>query len=267
MEKLIWFKFNISDWMMGKIMKCPEVTQARFIRLCCLYWNKECMLSHEDAEIEVDEDHLKILLSKKIVMSIDGFINIKFLDEQNEGILETSEKRRNAVKKRWERVKQNDTSVSKKHTSVLQSDTEKRREEQRREEQRREEDIKTEKYDSNLLDEIMIFYNFTEVSNFDKMRDINFFINVLTKNKRIDYFKTQFKSYVELKNKNPAFKHSFKNFIGSALDLYEDGAWNEENWTEKLKVEKNKSNGTENKNTQGRRSNRNASTDSEYSAL
>ena len=65
MDKLQWFKFTPSDWMMGKIQRCPEITQARFMRLCCLYWNKECLLSIEDAEIEIDKEHLDILIAKK----------------------------------------------------------------------------------------------------------------------------------------------------------------------------------------------------------
>ena len=56
MSKLTWFKFTPSDYMMGKIQRCPEVTQARFIRLCCLYWNKQCELTYEDAEIEIDKE-------------------------------------------------------------------------------------------------------------------------------------------------------------------------------------------------------------------
>ena len=82
MEKLQWFKFTPGDWMMGKIQRCPEITQARFLRLCCLYWNKECDLSKDDAIIEIDEDHFKCLESKKIISCIDNQINISFLDEQ-----------------------------------------------------------------------------------------------------------------------------------------------------------------------------------------
>lgn len=123
MEKLTWFKFTISDWMMGKIMKCPEVTQARFLRLCCLYWNKECVLSLDDAEIEIDEDHIKVLLSKKVIVLSDEKISIKFLDEQWSDVLDTSELRRLAVKKRWEKAKNTNTSVSNNHTSVSISDT------------------------------------------------------------------------------------------------------------------------------------------------
>lgn len=134
MEKLTWFKFVVSDWMMGKIMKCPEITQARFLRLCCLYWNKECFLTIEDAEIEIDKEHLDILFGKKIVVIKHDYISIKFLDEQNSGVLELSEKRRLAVAERWKKLKegqskeiQKDTIVLKEDTIVIQSDTEKNR--------------------------------------------------------------------------------------------------------------------------------------------
>jgi uncharacterized phage protein (TIGR02220 family) len=112
---------------MGKIQRCPEITQARFMRLICLYWNKECLLSFEDAEIEIDKEHLDILINKKIVKVEDTFLIIDFLNEQLGCIAETSEKRRKAVLLRWAKVKQNDTSVLQTDTSVLQSDTDKSR--------------------------------------------------------------------------------------------------------------------------------------------
>jgi hypothetical protein len=90
MDKLQWFKFTPSDWMMGKIQRCEDVTQARFIRLCCLYWNKECELSIEDAEIEIDKIHFDVLVNKKIVSVNDKHFNISFLDEQFLEIKETS---------------------------------------------------------------------------------------------------------------------------------------------------------------------------------
>lgn len=127
MDKLQWFKFTPTDWIMGKIQRCPEITQARFMRLICLYWNKECLLSFEDAEIEIDKEHLDILINKKIVKVEDTFLIIDFLNEQLGCIAETSEKRRKAVLLRWAKVKQNDTSVLQTDTSVLQSDTDKSR--------------------------------------------------------------------------------------------------------------------------------------------
>lgn len=127
MDKLTWFKFVISDWMMGKIQKCPEVTQARFLRLCCLYWNKECFLSIEDAEIEIDLDQLNILLSKKIVYKEHDYLRIKFLDEQNSEVANLSETRRLAVQERWRKLKEKNTNVSEINTNVIQNDTEKSR--------------------------------------------------------------------------------------------------------------------------------------------
>jgi len=129
MEKLQWFKFTPTDWVMGKIQRCPEITQARFMRLICLYWNKECILSYEDAEIEIDIEHLEILINKKIIKILNDFICIEFLNEQLCNISETSEKRRQAVLQRWNKVKQKDTIVLNNNTIVLQNDTEKRREE------------------------------------------------------------------------------------------------------------------------------------------
>lgn len=128
MDKLQWFKFTPTDWIMGKIQKCPEITQARFMRLICLYWNKDCILSIEDAEIEIDKEHLDILFSKKTIKVIDGFISIDFLNEQFEEILKLSQKRRDSVLQRWAKAKQTDTNVLNNDTSVLQNDTEKEKE-------------------------------------------------------------------------------------------------------------------------------------------
>lgn len=154
MDKLQWFKFTPTDWVMGKIQRCPEITQARFMRLICLYWNKECELSYDDAEIEIDKDHLDLLINKKIIKLENTFISIEFLNEQMDSIAETSTKRRDSVNKRWEKVRklkelelQNDTSVSEINTSVLQNDTEKRREELEKEKKR----IDKEKKESDFI--------------------------------------------------------------------------------------------------------------------
>jgi hypothetical protein len=170
MDKLQWFKFSYADWRMGKIQRCDEVTQSRFINLCCLYWSKECSLSYEDAEIEIDKNHLDVLLSKKIVINIEGFINISFLDEQ---FLEIEGNRKDRSisgvvgnLKRWhplihKRYENKEISLDEainlsksiafpSHTDSTpiaeqsQSIAEKRREEERREEQRREEKKKEE---------------------------------------------------------------------------------------------------------------------------
>jgi len=136
MDKLQWFKFTYSDWMMGKIMKCPEVTQARFIKLCCLYWNKETDLTCDDSIIEVDQEHYDILLSKKVIKVEGDNIVIEFLDEQYDQVMETSKKASIAGKasaaKRRAIAEQNANDRS---TTVQRNPTDKIREEEIREEE------------------------------------------------------------------------------------------------------------------------------------
>ena len=151
MDKLQWFKFTPSDWMMGKIQRCPEITQARFLRLCCLYWNKESNLLRDDAIIEIDQEHYDVLLSKKIITDDGAHVSIQFLDEQLEDIAETSKGKSKAAKIRWEKYKkdkasaiQNDADAMHVHTDAMQNDAEKRREEEIREEKRKEEESRYE---------------------------------------------------------------------------------------------------------------------------
>lgn len=107
MDKLQWFKFSPSDWMMGRIQRCDLDTQALFLRLCCIYWNKQCKLSKDDAIFEIDQKHFDILVSKKIIFCNDTNISISFLDEQ---FMEINEEKQDKSKsgvignlKRWHR--------------------------------------------------------------------------------------------------------------------------------------------------------------------
>ena len=93
MDKLQWFKFSYADWRMGKIQRCSEITQARFINLCCLYWSKDCFLSYDDAEIEIDKEHLDSLIKKKVIVNGGNGISISFLDEQFVDIESTNKTR------------------------------------------------------------------------------------------------------------------------------------------------------------------------------
>jgi hypothetical protein len=135
MDKLQWFKFTPSDYMMGKIQRCPEVTQARFLRLCCLYWNKESNLSIEDGVIEIDKEHFDILTSKKVIKVSETHVIIDFLDEQLDDIAQTSKGKSRAAKARWDKHKadkkedasamQNDADAMHVHTDAMQNDADK----------------------------------------------------------------------------------------------------------------------------------------------
>jgi hypothetical protein len=174
MDKLQWFKFTPSDWMMGKIQRCPEVTQARFMRICCLYWNKECNLSIEDAEIEIDKEHFDILIAKKIISKNETYFNISFLDEQFLEIQESSnDKSKSGIignLKRWHLAIYNDYEAKKisleeaiKRSKVIADQSQpdgnpiatqsqpNRKTSQRREEEIREEEIREDKNIQEVL--------------------------------------------------------------------------------------------------------------------
>lgn len=166
MDKLQWFKFSYADWRMGKIQRCSEITQARFINLCCLYWSKEGALTLEDAEIEIDKEHLDILLSKKIIEKNKKNIVIKFLDEQLIDITETSKGRSKAANVRWERYReqklaeQNDAGAMHLHKDALQSNAEESRVEEIRVDKKRKDNIKHE-----------LFKEFWDLYDYKKSKD------------------------------------------------------------------------------------------------
>ncbi|MEB0262879.1 hypothetical protein [Mucilaginibacter sp. 10I4] len=92
-----WFKFKIPDWMMGRIQKQKPEVRGVFLNLTCKYWQKQCILSIEDAKEAVDEVEYAYsnLLSKGIITENDGMIALAFLDEQwaeNEAMLENKRK-------------------------------------------------------------------------------------------------------------------------------------------------------------------------------
>lgn len=95
------------------------------------------------------------------------------------------------------------------------------------------------KYDS-LSESVMQYFGFNEVANFDKLREVSVCLKCLDHEGRIEYFEKQFAAYVEFKCISNSFSHSFKNFLGTPAELFQDGAWNSESWINKLAMEKEK---------------------------
>lgn len=92
----------------------------------------------------------------------------------------------------------------------------------------------------DLRDKIMKYFGFNELANFDKLRAVSVFIKCLQQSGRVGYFEEQFDAYVAFKTINDSFPHSFKKFLGTDEQLFQDGAWNGENWIMKLEVEQGK---------------------------
>ncbi len=127
MDKLQWFKFRPSDWIMGRISKTNKTTQAEFLNFCCTYWNKGCNVSIKQCKFELTPNVYKKLVDLEIIKICDDNVFIMFLDEQMDGIKDMRQKASLAglasAKKRNENKR---TS-----TNVERKPTEKRREEKK----------------------------------------------------------------------------------------------------------------------------------------
>lgn len=83
-KELPYFKFSVADWLTGDIVYEDFNIQGLFINICAIYWQRNGILSIEDINkryknpIELSE------LSGRFFSLSDGFISIKFLDEQIE---------------------------------------------------------------------------------------------------------------------------------------------------------------------------------------
>jgi hypothetical protein len=82
MNKLEWFKFSPSNWAMGKISRLSMAMQGEFMRFCCIYWNKDCDISVEDARTEFNQKTYDTLTRLNILKEREGVIVINFLIEQ-----------------------------------------------------------------------------------------------------------------------------------------------------------------------------------------
>jgi hypothetical protein len=122
MKKFIWFKFDPSAWMMGRIQREDDSCQVAFIRLCCRYWNKGGVFPIAEAKLECS-NYYNILVEKRFITENDGLINIDFLDEQLDDCNAISEKCRKSVRTRWGNVLQPDTTVLRTNTTVLRTNT------------------------------------------------------------------------------------------------------------------------------------------------
>ena len=127
MDKLQWFKFRPSDWIMGRISKTNKTTQAEFLNFCCTYWNKQCDVSINQCKYEFTPNVYKKLVDLEI-LKIDGSkVHIDFLDEQMDGINDMRNKASLAGKASAKARKNKRSS-----TDVQRNSTDKRREEKRK---------------------------------------------------------------------------------------------------------------------------------------
>lgn len=88
---------------------------------------------------------------------------------------------------------------------------------------------------------ILKFFNFNQIANPDKMRLISECCLALVNSGQYEYFVSQFGFYSEFTELiGLKYKHSFYNYLGKQDERFQNGAWNAENWEQKLREEKKK---------------------------
>ena len=98
-KELPYFQFEPAAWKFGKVQRCSNSAKGAFIDMCAAYWNANCKMTIEDAELDYGVDDVAELVNKRVIVPVDGNISITFLDQQYESIIEKSKKLSEAGKR------------------------------------------------------------------------------------------------------------------------------------------------------------------------
>jgi hypothetical protein len=103
-KELPYFKFEPDQWENGTIQMCSKAQKGLFIDLCSVYWSRLGELPYALAlqkHCNGDASELQALIDNDIIGLVNNQIIIEFLDEQLDEFQKTSDKRRDAANKRW----------------------------------------------------------------------------------------------------------------------------------------------------------------------
>ena len=78
-----YFKFTATEWLTGDIFFEDFELQGIFINVCAIYWHRDGSITIDEIQKRLKTDRLTELTDRFFSVS-DGFISIKFLDEQLE---------------------------------------------------------------------------------------------------------------------------------------------------------------------------------------
>jgi hypothetical protein len=76
-----YFKFIATEWLTGDIVFEDFELQGIFINVCALYWHRDGKLTVDEIEKRLKTQRIANLTDRFISVN-DGYISIKFLDEQ-----------------------------------------------------------------------------------------------------------------------------------------------------------------------------------------
>lgn len=84
--------------------------------------------------------------------------------------------------------------------------------------------------------QVAVFFKIGEVEQYQRFSEICNFIICLNHRKRLDFFLKQFASYLIYLRQQKDFKgYGLNKFMGSGPQYFEDGAWNDRDWSQSVK--------------------------------
>lgn len=81
-KELPYFKFYVSEWILGRIFDQPDRVQGAFLVAVCHYWHKKCSVSAVDFKKKIGRKRFDLLLFNKFIEVRNERVLIPFLDEQ-----------------------------------------------------------------------------------------------------------------------------------------------------------------------------------------
>lgn len=92
-KELPYFKFNVSEWILGRISDLPDKVQGAFIIAICHYWHKKCDYFVNDFKSKIGKKRFELLQKHNLFEIKNDKIIIPFLNEQFSELSEIHPKR------------------------------------------------------------------------------------------------------------------------------------------------------------------------------
>lgn len=85
-----------------------------------------------------------------------------------------------------------------------------------------------------LQSQIVAFFGLSAATHADKQQEVARFLTTIEKQQLLPHFAGQWLAYTRYKQGNAGPVHGFARFLGQYAHNYKNGAWNAENWQDKL---------------------------------
>lgn len=93
--------------------------------------------------------------------------------------------------------------------------------------------------EKKVVDDIQDYFGINELNNYRLLAMVNHFVQYLSQSNHLELFTENFFFYRKYKEITGQTSHSFERFIGTTDKKYEDGAWQSENFKNKVKQYEN----------------------------